>query len=42
MASIGETCNQVAATMYRVEAAVQIGLTHPACTSNANEWLPNS
>ena len=41
MASMGETCNQVAATMYRVEAAVQIGLTHPACTSNVNEWLPN-
>ena len=27
--------------MYRVEAAVQIGLANPACTSNANEWLPN-
>ena len=41
MAGIGETCNHVAATLYRVEAAVRIGLTNPACTSNADEWLPN-
>ena len=27
--------------MYHVEIAVRIGLTNPACTSNANEWLPN-
>ena len=27
--------------MYRVEAAVRIGLTNPTCTSIANEWLPN-
>ena len=39
MAGMGETCNYVA--VYRVEAAVRIGLTNPACTSNANEWLPN-
>ena len=38
---MGEKCNHVAAAMYRVEAAVWIGLTNPACTSNANEWLPN-
>ena len=41
MAVIEETCNHVAAAMYRVEAAVQIGLANPACTSSANEWLPN-
>ena len=41
MAGMGETCNHVAAAMYRVEASVRIGLTNPACTSNANEWLPN-
>ena len=35
------TCNHVVVAMYRVEAAVGIGLTIPACTSNANEWLPN-
>ena len=38
MTGIGETCNHIAAAMYRVKAAVRIGLT---CTSNANEWLPN-
>ena len=27
--------------MYHVEIAVRIGLTNPASTSNANEWLPN-
>ena len=41
MAGMGETCNHVAAAMYRVEATVRIGLTNPACTSNANEWLPD-
>ena len=39
MAGTGETYNHVAAAMYRVEAAVQIGLTNPTCTSNANEYL---
>ena len=38
---MGETCNHVAAAMYRIESAVRIGLTNPACTSKANEWLPN-
>ena len=38
MTGIGETCNHIVAAMYRVKAAVRIGLT---CTSNANEWLPN-
>ena len=41
MAGMGETCNHVAAAMYRVEAAVRISLTSPAITSNANEWLLN-
>ena len=41
MAGMGELYNHVAAAMYQVEAAVQIGLTNPACTSNANEQLPN-
>ena len=40
-AGMRETCNHVAAAMYRVEVAVRIGWTNPACTSNANEWLPN-
>ena len=41
MARLGETCNHVAASMYRIETAVRIGLTDPASTSNANEWLLN-
>ena len=41
MAGMGETRNHVGAGMYRVEAAVRIGLTNPACISDANEWLPN-
>ena len=37
---MGETCNHVAAAMFRVEAVVRTGLTNPSCTSSANEWLP--
>ena len=37
MAGLGETCNHVAASMYRIETAVRIGLTDPPSTSNANE-----
>ena len=38
---MGQTCNHVAAAMYRIEAAVRNGLTNPSCTNSANEWLPN-
>ena len=38
---MGETCNHVAAAMYRVEDAVWIVLTNPACKTNAIECLPN-
>ena len=41
MAGMGETCNDFAAAIFRIEAAVRIGLTNAACASNANEWLPN-
>ena len=34
---MGETCNHVAASMFRVEAVVGTGLTHPSCTSSVNE-----
>ena len=37
MDGMEETCNHIAATMYRVEAGVRIGLTNPTCTSNAND-----
>ena len=41
MAGMSETCNHVAAAMFRIEAAVRLGLTNPACTtSSANKWLP--
>ena len=39
MAGIGETCNHVAAAVFRVEAAIGTGLTNPSCKSSANEWL---
>ena len=38
---MGQSCNHVAAAMYRIEAAVRNGLTNPFCTSAANQWLPN-
>ena len=41
MAGMSETCNHVAAAMFRIEAAVRSGLTNPACTSSANQWLPS-
>ena len=40
VAGMGETCNHVAAAMFRVEAAVRTGLTNLSCTISANEWLP--
>ena len=41
MAGMSGTCLHVAAMLYRVEAAVRLGLTNPACTAKSNEWLPN-
>ena len=41
MTGMSETCNHVAAAMFRIEAAVRNGLTNPACTSSANKWLPS-
>ena len=38
---MGETCNHYPAAVYRVEAAVRIGLTSTACTNNGSERLPN-
>ena len=40
-AGMGQTCNHVAAALFRVEAMVRLGLTNPACTSMSNVWLPN-
>ena len=41
MAGMSSTCNHVAAALFRVEAAMRLGLTNPACTTKACEWLPN-
>ena len=42
MADMGQPCNNVAAAMYRIEAAVRNGLTNPSCASEANQWLSNN
>ena len=41
MAGMSGTCNHVAALLFRVEAAVRLGLTNPSCTTKSCEWLPN-
>ena len=41
MAGMSETCNHVAATLFRLEAAVRLGLTRPSSTSTVCNWLPN-
>ena len=41
MAGMPETCNHVAALLFRLEAAVRLGLTNPSCTTKSCEWLPN-
>lgn len=37
-AGLSQTCNHVAAMLFRVEAAVRIGLTNPTCTSQKSQW----
>ena len=39
---MSQTCNHIAAALYRVEAAVRSRLINPSCTSKPNEWLPSS
>ena len=41
MSGMGQSCNHVAAAIYRIEAAVRNGLNNPSCTSIVNQWLPN-
>ena len=41
MAGMNQSCNHVAAAMYRIEATVRDGFTNLSCTSTANRWLPN-
>ena len=39
---MSQTCNHIAASLYRVGAAVRSGLTNSSCTSKPNELLPGS
>ena len=41
MAGMSQTCNHVAGAIFRIEAAVRMGLSNPACTMVSNQWLPN-
>ena len=41
MAGMGSTCNHIVAALFRVEAAMRLGLINPACTTKPCEWLPN-
>ena len=41
IAGMSQTCNHIAAALFRVEAAIRAGLNNPACTAKACEWLPN-
>ena len=38
---MSSTCNHVAAALFRVEAAMRLGLTNLVCTTKACEWLTN-
>ena len=39
---VWQVCQKlVAAILFRVEAAVRLGLSNPACTAKPCEWLPN-
>ena len=42
MAGLSQTCNHVAAALFRIEAASRLGLNNQSCTSKACEWLPNN
>ncbi len=42
MAGLSQVCNHVAAALFRIEAAVRMGLNNPSCTSKPNAWLPNN
>ena len=42
MAGMSQTCNHVAAALFRLEMASRMGLNNPACTSQACSWLQNT
>ena len=35
---LDEACSHVAAMLFKLEAAVQLGYTLPSCTSEACQW----
>ena len=41
MTGMGSTCNHVTAALFRIEAAMRLGLANPSCTTKTCEWLPN-
>lgn len=41
MAGMSSTCNHIAALLFRLEAAMRLGLINTSCTSKSCEWLPN-
>ena len=41
MAGFLQTCSHVAAALFRIKAAVRMGLNSPFSTSKPCEWLPN-
>ena len=38
---MGSSCNHIAAALFRMEAAMKLGLCNPACTTQPCKWLPN-
>ena len=42
MGGIAQTCNHVTAALFRIEAAIRMGLTNPYCIATVCEWLPNN
>ena len=41
MAGMSQICNHFAALLFRVKAALRLGLTNSSCTTKPCEWLPN-
>ena len=42
MAGMSQTCNHVAAALFCIESASQMGVSNLSCTSSACQWLPNN
>ena len=42
MAGMSQTCNHVAAALFRIQSACRMGLNNPSCTAKVCAWLPNN